>query len=137
MSDFFYSPRLTLVRTQHHISVFQKMVEDFVNGRPWTYFVDKQSQPGQDLHKAKFTSDLPEMLRCVLFDATNNLRAVLDQAGYAAALAAKSTSLKATKFPFGPTLQDWRNNVAGGCKDLPAQIRAIFEATKSYKRCGP
>jgi hypothetical protein len=69
----------------------------------------------------------------VFFLTTNNLRAVLDQAGYASAVAAKSPSLKSVKFPFGPTLQHWQNNVTGGCKDLPPEIRAIFESQKSYK----
>jgi len=133
MPDLFYSPRLTLVRAQHHISDFQNMVNGFTDSKPWTYFVDKESQPGQDLHKVRFISDLPAMLPCVLFDATNNLRAVLDQAGYAAAVASKSASLKATKFPSGPTLRDWQRDLAGRCKDLPPEIRAIFEAARSYK----
>jgi hypothetical protein len=133
MPDLFHSPRLTLARAQHHIRDFNQIVQEFVNSKPCVYFVDKQTQPGQDLHKVQFTSDPPDMLPCVLFDATNNLRAVLDQAGYASAVSANSPSLKAVKFPFGPTLQDWRNNVTGDCKDLPLEIRAIFEAAKSYK----
>ena len=133
MPDFFYSPRLTLARAQHHTHDFSRIVQEFVQGKPWAYFVDKHTQPGQDLHKVQFTSDLPDMLPCVLFDATNNLRAVLDQAGYASAVAANSPPRKAVKFPFGRTVDDCRNNIAGGCKDLPPEICAIFEAAKSYK----
>ena len=73
------------------------------------------------------------MLPCILFDATNNLRAVLDQLGYASAVAAKSPSRKAIKFPFGLTEDDFRNNLSGGCKDLPAEIRAIFGNSNAYK----
>ncbi len=133
MADLFYSARLTLVRAQHHIRDFNTTVNEFVNGNPWTEFIDKDSNPSQDLYKVKLTHALPEMLPCILFDATNNLRAVLDQAGYASAVAAKRPSLKAVKFPFGPTENDFRNNSAGGCKDLPSEIRTIFENSNAYK----
>jgi len=133
MTDLFRSPQLTLMRAQHHIRDFKATVDKFVADKPWTRFVDKDSNPGKDLHKIKFTQQMPEMLPCILFDATNNLRAVLDQAGYASAVAGKSPSTKATKFPFGPTEEKWRNNLAGGCKDLPTEIRALFESFKAYK----
>lgn len=133
MPDVFYSPRLTLVRAQQHINDFKNSVQEFTDSKPWEYRVDKESRPGQAFHKVIFTRELPEMLPCILFDATNNLRAALDQAGYASAVAAKSPSLKATKFPFGPCERDWQNNLAGGCKDLPQAIRAIFENARSYK----
>jgi hypothetical protein len=133
MADLFYSPRLTLIRAQQHICDFKAIVDKFIAEQPWTSFVGKDSDPSKDLHKIKFTQQLPQMLPCILFDATNNLRAVLDQAGYASAVAAKSTSLKAIKFPFGPTEEKWRNNLAGRCKDLPAEIRALFESFNAYK----
>jgi hypothetical protein len=133
MGDVFYSPRLTLVRARRHILDFTKIVNEFVDSKPWTEFVDKDTDPSRDLYKLKFTQALPEMLPCILFDAANNLRAVLDQAGYASAVAAKSPSLKATKFPFGPTERDFKNDLARWCKDLPPEIRAIFESSNAYK----
>jgi hypothetical protein len=133
MVDWFHSPRLTLVRAEHHIREFNETVNGFIAKRPWTSFVDKDSEPGRDLHKVKLTEQLLEMLPCILFDATNNLRAVLHQIGYACAMAAKSPSLKAIKFPFGPTEDKFRNNLAGGCKDLPSEICAIFEGFKAYQ----
>jgi hypothetical protein len=133
MGNVFSSPRLTLARARHHILNFGKIVNEFVDSKPWTEFVDKDTDVSRDLYKLKFTQALPEMLPCVLFDAANNLRAVLDQAGYASAVAAKSPSLKATKFPFGPTESDFKNNLAGGCKDLRPEIRAIFESSNAYK----
>jgi hypothetical protein len=137
MIDRFASPKLTLRRAQHHIRDFNALVNEFINRKPWTYFVDKESQPGKDIHKVHFTEQLPEMLPCMLADAANNLRSVLDQIGYASAYAAKSPSLKATKFPVGPTKRDFRNNLAGGSKDLPSEIRDIFERSKAYRRGNP
>jgi hypothetical protein len=134
MTDLFNSPRLTLVRAQHHVHEFNDTVDRFIAEKPWTKFIDKDSVPGHDLHKVKFTQQLPEMLPCILFDATNNLRAVLDQVGYASALAAKSLSLKAIKFPFGPTEEKWRYDLAGRCKDLPTEICSIFEGVQGIPR---
>ena len=133
MADLFYSARLTLVRAQHHIRDFNTLVHEFVNGKPWAEFVDRDSDPSRDFLKIKFNRNLPDMLPCILFDATNNMRAALDQAGYASAVAAKSAALKAVKFPFGPTEDDFRNNLNGGCKDLPAEIRTIFAGCNAYK----
>ena len=133
MTDVFRSPQLTLIRAHHHIRDFHEIVNRFVAEKPWTRFVDKNSNPGKDLHKVKFRQQLPEMLPCILFDATNNLRAVLDQGGYASAVAARRSSLKATKFPFGPTEEKFRNNLAGGCKDLPPEIRDLFGSYNAYK----
>jgi hypothetical protein len=133
MASLFDSPRLTLVRAQHHIDDFKSIINGFLDPQPWAYVVDNKSEPGKDVHKIIFNRDLPEMLPCVLFDATNNLRAVLDQIGYASAVAAQSPSLKATKFPFGPTEEKWRNNLAGGSKDVPSEIRALFETLNAYE----
>jgi hypothetical protein len=87
MAELFDSARLTFIRAQHHISDFNTVVSDFVNNKPWTYFIDKKSQPGEHIHKIRFTQPLPDILPCILFDIVNNLRAVLDQAGYASARA--------------------------------------------------
>jgi hypothetical protein len=133
MANLFHSPRLTLARAEHHIHEFNETVDRFIAEKPWTNFVDKASKPGRDLHKAKLTKEPPDILSCILFDAANNLRAVLDQVGYASAVAAKSQSLKAVKFPFGPTEEKWRNDLAGRCKDLPTEVRSIFEGFKAYQ----
>lgn len=91
MDDLFHSPRLTLARAHHHINEFNETINRFIAEKPWASFVDKDSEVGRDLHKVKLRQQLPEFLPCILFDAT--LRAVLDQVGYASAVAAKSSSL--------------------------------------------
>jgi hypothetical protein len=133
MADVFRSPQLTFNRAQYHIRDFDAMVRDFIDSRPWAKIIDKNSYPGEELHKIRLSREFPEMLPCVLFDAINNLRAVLDQAAYASAVASNSASLKAVKFPFGPSKSDFLNNLAGGCKDLPPEIRALFKECKAYK----
>jgi len=40
---------------------------------------------------------------------------------------------RSAKFPFGPTKADMRNNLNGGCKDLPPEIRDLFVVFEPYK----
>jgi hypothetical protein len=135
MSDLFYSARLTLVHAQQHIRDFDTHVHNFVNGKPYAHIVEQDPNSGNHVHKIKFTQKVPEMLPCTLFDIANNLRAVLDQAGYAAALASGNTRLKRTNFPFGDDAVQLDNNIDGRkvCEDCPAEIVALFRAQKPYK----
>ena len=87
MTDIFQSPRWTLERARHHIRDLNQVVRDFIDPCPWTYTTDRDSQPGKEVHKIVFTRKLPYGAACMLFDAANNLRAVLDQTGYASAIA--------------------------------------------------
>ncbi len=112
------------------------IIGNFVNSKPWTYFIDKESQPGQDIYKTRFTEPLPNMLPCILFDAVNNLRAVLDQSGYASALARRQKPApKNTAFPFGDDPAGLDNAVFGYkvCKDCPPEITALFLSFCPYK----
>jgi hypothetical protein len=98
MAEFFDSPRLTFIRAQHHIRDLNTVIGDFVNNKPWTYFVDEEPQSGQHVYKIRLTEPVPNMLPCILFDAVNNLRAVLDQSGYASALASGKVAPKKNQF---------------------------------------
>jgi hypothetical protein len=135
-TDLFYSSRLTLVHAQQHIQNFNVLVDDFVNGKPWSHAVDEHPQSGQHIHKIKFTRQLPQMLPCALFDIANNLRAALDQAGYAAAVAwRRKSDPKRTNFPFGDDPAGLKNNVEGRkvCEDCPPEIIALFRSFNPYK----
>jgi hypothetical protein len=131
MPDRFHSPRLTFKRAKHHIRDFERIVTEFKDGQPWTYAIDKESNPVEHIHKIKFQREVPVELSCILFDATNNLRAVLDQCGYAASTAAGRPT-KHIAFPFSNCQANFANRVTGGCKDLPPEIRDIFEGFKGY-----
>ena len=100
MTDVFHSPKLTFERAQHHIRDFERIVAEFKDGQPWAYMIDKDFNPAEHIHKIRFDRKPPDVLACILFDAANNLRAVLDQCGYASAVAGRSQSLKSVKFPF-------------------------------------
>jgi hypothetical protein len=122
-------------RAQHHINVFNAAVQQFADSNPWTHVIEKDFMPGQDLHKLRFTKDLPAILPCILLDAVNNLRSALDQAGYAAALANGKTNPKATNFPFADDFAGLDNNIdrRGVCRDLPAEIVTLFRGCNPHK----
>lgn len=134
MVDHFESAKRTLKRADHHISDLEIQIDAFTNEQTWSYFVEKDADGFHNLHKIRFTRKLPDDLPSILFDAANNLRATLDQMGYAAAVASGKVAPKQTQFPFGDDL-DGLNNVIrrGRCRDLPPEILALFEATKPYK----
>ncbi|MFY9658662.1 MAG: hypothetical protein WAK01_19105 [Methylocystis sp.] len=71
----------------------------------------------------------------IAFDAVNNMRAVLDQIGYAAAVASGKTAPKRTNFPFGEDLSSFENNLHGRkvCRDVPPEISRIFCLFEPYK----
>jgi hypothetical protein len=136
MADPFASPRLTISRAQHHIDDFNAKIIEFVSSQPWSYIIDQDLKGGQDLHKIKFARRLPAELPCIVFDDANNLRSVLDQAGYASAIAGGNPNPKRSSFPFGEDLAGLNNNVDGKrgvCKDIPPEIVALFRSFKPYK----
>jgi hypothetical protein len=122
MTDAFHSPRLTLARAHHHINDFKCVVNGLINSKPWSHIVDENSDAAHDFHKIRFDRELPESLPCILFDATNNLRAVLDQAAYIAAVVAKQPSLKSVKFPFGPAESPTRNSKANEINQMVCRL---------------
>lgn len=132
MPHLFASPRLTLARAEHHIGELSRSINEFRHANPGTYVVEPDLESQHDIHKIRFGHKPSEDWPCILFDAANNLRAALDQAGYASAIAAQSVSLKHIKFPFAKDCAHWAN-AAGSCKDLPTEIRDIFMATDAYK----
>ena len=134
MGHLFDSARLTFERAQHHIKDFDTAFNAFLADDPWTLLIDRQTEPGRSIFKVYFTRTLPETFPCIVFDAANNLRAVLDQAGYAAALASGKSAPKRTKFPFGNDLAGLNNDIDGykNCADIPPEVVTLFRNFKPY-----
>ncbi|MFH1345147.1 MAG: hypothetical protein ABIL01_28675 [Pseudomonadota bacterium] len=133
MIDHFESAKRTIERAKHHIDDLERHIVSFTDDNTWTYFVEMDTDGFHQLHKIRFSRSLPDNLPSILFDAVSNLRAVLDQCGYACAVAAKSKSLKHITFPFAKSEPFWSAKVAGCCKDLPTEIIALFRSCNAYK----
>jgi hypothetical protein len=135
MVDHFASPRLTISRAQHHIDDLTAKINEFVTTQPWSHAVEQDLTARQDVHRIRFARRLPDDLPCIVFDAANNLRAVLDQSGYASAIASGKVDPKGTQFPFGDDLAGIEKTVIGRgrCKDLPPEILTLFMSFNPYK----
>jgi hypothetical protein len=136
MVDHFASSRLTILRAQHHIDDLNAKINEFVSNKPWSHRIEGDPQnPGHDVHKIVFERRLPADLPNIVFDAASNLRAALDQAGYASAVAGGRKNPKRTHFPFGDDLAGLDNNIDGRgvCAHLPPEITTLFRGFKPYK----
>lgn len=133
MVDHFESPKRTIQRAKHHIDDLERHVIAFTDSNTWTHVVDLDADRFHHLHKIKCSRGLPDDLPSILFDAVNNLRSTLDQCGYACAMAAKSKSTKHIKFPFAKDETHFLRAVSGCCKDLPAEIIALFRSYNAFK----
>jgi hypothetical protein len=133
VDELFASPRTMLRRAEHYIADLKVQIDAFPDKQPWAHVVEKHVDGVTNLMKIRFDKTTMEDLAGTTFDAANNLRSVLDQAGYASACLIGHIEPKSAKFPFGPTEQDMVNNAKGGCKDLSPEIRDLFMAFKPYK----
>jgi hypothetical protein len=133
MANIFKSPRSMLSQAKRHLSKLETDINAFVRDKPWTTVIEKDVDGLTNLIKVKFTRQLSEELPHIVFDCANNLRPVLDQIAFGIGRKHTGADPKSAKFPFGPTETDMLNNLAGGCKDLPAEIRDLFAAFKPYK----
>lgn len=135
MSDLFASPRLTILRAQHHINDLTGKINEFVTNQPWSHRAESNAaDPTQEVHKIVFERRLPADLPNIVFDAANNLRAVLDQSGYASAVASGKIDPKNTQFPFGDDPAGLDQVIRRGrCKDLPSEILGLFRSFRPYR----
>jgi hypothetical protein len=135
MHDIFESPRLTILRAQHHINDLNAKINEFVSNQPWSHKVEADPlNPAYEVHKVVFERRLPVDLPNIVFDAANNLRAVLDQCGYASAVAGGKIEPKRCQFPFGDDAAGIDAVIGRGrCKDLPPGILALFRSFSPYK----
>jgi hypothetical protein len=128
MTDPFSSPHQTILRAHHHINDITARINEFTATQPWSYVVEKNADHTLDLHKIKFARRLPPDLPSVVFDASNNLRAALDQTGYATARLAGKAEPKSSNFPFGDDEAGLENVIKRGkCKDLPPKSSTCLE----------
>jgi len=134
MADIFKSPRSMLGQAKRHLSNLETEVSRFSKIGAWTPVAEKDINGAGEILKIAFSDRFADQFPHIVFDCANNLRPVLDQTAFA--IARTHTGLsnpRSAKFPFGPTESDMRNNLAGGCKDLPPEIRDLFAAFKPYK----
>lgn len=133
MSNPFDSPRQKIARANYHIRDLEAKVEAFSDTKPYDYFVEPDTEGVNQLHKIKFTAPLPSALADAAADAVFNLRAALDHAGYAAAVASGKTRPRKATFPFAGSAADLENEIKRRCKDLPPEIVDLIRALQPHR----
>jgi hypothetical protein len=132
--DPFYSPRARLKRANEHISRLHKRVERFFWQAPYRQVIELDADGVTQLYKFKFTKRLPESCTHSAAEALEALRSVLEQTGFAAAVASGKVNPKKTQFPIGDDLIGLENLINRKVsKDLPDEILALFRSFKPYK----
>ena len=135
MTDIFQSPkRMLRWANENHIPNLEREIIRFRDEKPWSQVVEMDADGVTNIYKIKFTERLSEFLPNMVFDCANHLRPVLDQIAFAIAIKhTRNSKPKSAKFPVGPTENDMLNNLKGGCKDLPPEVRDLFKSFKPYK----
>jgi hypothetical protein len=134
MAEPFDSPKRRLARGKSHMEEFKAGINAFGKKKPWT---DAVIEPdGDGIHKSlkiKFREWLPDTLGDAVVDGVDNLRAALDQTGFAVATLAGVSESKSAYFPFADSAEQLEIVTKGRCKDLPPEIRTLFCSFKPYK----
>ena len=134
--DPFESPRLVLANARTHLRTFEHGIHAFLDEQPWSGFVDNDRQSGETLLKFRFTGKIPRSLSVVAFDVATNLRSVLDQAVYAAAVVVNGGDPKGTRFPFSDTVNGLDAEIRR-IKRAPPEILDLIRGFQPYPAGNP
>jgi hypothetical protein len=132
VSDIFHSSKYSVERAKHHVLDLERQASEFLSSHAYTHVVEIDPNTSQKVYKLKLTKPMPVALSGIAFDAVNNLRSALDQAGYAIAIASAKKG-KSAKFPFADDAAQLENVINRSCKDLPKEIVDLMRAFKPYK----
>ncbi len=110
-------------------------IRTFLQKHPYTRIVDTDPETGNKIHKVRLADPVPDGLNDRAVEIGEGLRAALDGAAFASAQATGNTRLKGTYFPISDTAAQLETDVIerGNCRDLPAEIVALFRSFKPYK----
>lgn len=131
-SAAFESPKRRLKRGKEHIRRLDKRIQTFLKKKPYER-IEEEDAEGATVHAVKFTRNFPDSWVDAAVESLEALRSVLDQTGYAAAVLGGASEPKYAYFPIAETAAELDNVVKGRCKDLPAEIRALFRGFDAHQ----
>jgi len=132
--DLFYSAKRRLDRANNRISRLKDIVIAFVKKNPYAATQYMDTDGVTKVHAIKFTDRLDPVCEDIAAEALLALRACLDQAAYATAVAAGKSKPTQTRFPIAGSATDLQNLLKGGiCKHVPQDIVTFFCGLKPYK----
>ena len=133
--DAFASPRQRIGRAKFQLRTLVQDGKAFFKRAPYARIVETDPDTGDQLHKVRFTRQIPGKMTAVAVEAIENLRSALDQTGYVTAILSGVTDPKGAYFPIADSEAQLGTDVIGRqrCKDLPPDILTLFCSFKPYK----
>ena len=132
MSHQLDSARSCVDYAKSRIRELEREIARFEATTPYEEIEIDDPQPGWRVRKVKFKGEVPRVFSHIAFDVVNQLRAALDQAGFAVAIA-NGTKGREAHFPFGDKAVEVASRKAGKSKDIPANIFALMESFGPHK----
>jgi hypothetical protein len=132
-SDPFSSARLSVEHAKRHIATVEQLSNAWIKSGPYTSF--RKQDPLYATHELEYlrlAKPVPAEVSLYASDAVQNLRAALDQIGYAVAIAAGRSGGNA-HFPFGDSIFEVEKRRTGRSKQIPKEIFDLMIAFKPYK----
>jgi hypothetical protein len=135
MTDPLASPKRRLSRAKAKFKALIRRGKAFGAKSPYAMVTEDDLQAGFRFYKFKITKRLPLGTSELAWEIVEELRSALDQLGYACAVASGKTAPKNTYFPIADSAAQLDTDVIGRgrCKDVPADIVALFRSFQPYK----
>lgn len=135
MTDPLDSARSCIEHAQKRINELAADIHAYESSKPYEEVWEIDEASGDRLHKVVVRKLPPRALGHIAFDAMSNLRAALDQAGYAVAYAANpGPSRKYGNFPFGDSQSEVQSRrMSGNSRDIPEQIFDVIVGYQPFK----
>lgn len=132
MPGQFASPKRRISRAKEHIADIKSRVGSFFHTKPYTRAVERNSD-GLDEHKVNLTSDIPNRITDLSYEAIEALRSSLDQAMYPVAVANGTKRPDLIHFPIADSSTDIESILnSRGLKDFPPDILTLLRGFKPY-----
>lgn len=137
MSNHLAGSRQRAARAKAHIRNLDRIVKSFIRRKPYKHVIEPHPDGIHEIHKLKARRrNLPHSFADFSTDAIQNMRAALDQAVYAIALAhgiSNHRVLRSVAFPFSSSASDFQTRLKGACPGFPQEILKLLGSFKPYK----
>lgn len=134
MTDPLSSSRYCIERAQTHINDLEAGLVAFKESHPYAQVHESNAHGLFDSHKIKLVKPFPRAAPGLAFDAANNMRSALDQAGFVVAVGFKKAGHNA-HFPFGESREAASrcNDGHGRSRDIPQELFITMMSFEPYK----
>lgn len=127
-----HNSRSCLKHARRRIVELEADIKEYYSTAPYTETNDIDPTTGDRVRKVQVTKQPGRELGHVAFDAISHMRAALDQAAHAVAVASGSKE-KSAYFPFGSTEEEIREKRCGGSKAFPKKLFDLMISFQPYK----